>query len=257
MPGGGGGSRSVVDGCGADEVEVGGELLGGIEVVGGVLLGAALAVESGKAVEKELGEVAEGDGVAAGEAFAGKLADQIAEEGVDGVGCREVVDAGEEVSGEGLGIGLCGLGFAEVVGTEAGGGVRGHAAAVVASVDVGAVTGRACGDWSYGFRRHVRVLSGMEIGNCETRKWKLEMRKSETRNWKIENRNEELRNSKWKIENRTEEARWGKSECSRRRQAGEERKSRSPPRRAGLTRRNRGFGMRVWRVAGVPPPGFL
>jgi hypothetical protein len=58
-----------------------------------------LAVDEGEAVEEQLGHVGEGNGVAAGDAFAGQLADEVAEEGVDGVGGGEVVEVAEEFGG--------------------------------------------------------------------------------------------------------------------------------------------------------------
>ena len=51
-------------------------------------------------VEKELRHVGESDGVAAGDALAGKLPDEIAEEEIHFVGGGEAVDVGKKLGGE-------------------------------------------------------------------------------------------------------------------------------------------------------------
>ena len=60
-------------------------------------------VHRGEAVEKQLAEVSEGDGVGAGDALADDLLDQVAEEEVHRLGRGELVDGGEEVSGNRFG----------------------------------------------------------------------------------------------------------------------------------------------------------
>ena len=64
--------------------------------------GGELAVQGSEAVEEELGDVGEGYGVAAGDAFAGELFDEVAEEEVDGVGGGEVGEVAEEFGGVGV-----------------------------------------------------------------------------------------------------------------------------------------------------------
>jgi len=65
----------------------------------------ALALHGGEGVEEQLGDVGEGDGVAAGDTFAGELLNEIAEEAIDGIGLGEVADVAEEFGGEGFGVG--------------------------------------------------------------------------------------------------------------------------------------------------------
>jgi hypothetical protein len=60
------------------------------------------AVECGDAAEEELPDVGDGHGVAALDAFAGELADEVAEEDVDGVGCGEVFHITEQFGGGGV-----------------------------------------------------------------------------------------------------------------------------------------------------------
>ena len=49
-----------------------------------------MAVHRGDAAEEELADVGDGEGVEARDAFAGELADEVAEEGVDSFGRGEV-----------------------------------------------------------------------------------------------------------------------------------------------------------------------
>ena len=71
--------------------------------MGGFLLpDLELAVEGSEAVEEQLGNVGQGDGVAAGDTFAGELPDEIAEESVHGGGGGEVFDVAEEFVGGGF-----------------------------------------------------------------------------------------------------------------------------------------------------------
>jgi hypothetical protein len=58
-----------------------------------------VAVHGGDAAEEELADVGDGDGVETGDAFAGELADEIAEERVDGVGSGEVFHVVEQFVG--------------------------------------------------------------------------------------------------------------------------------------------------------------
>jgi len=64
-----------------------------------------LAVHDALTVEKELGDVGEGGGVAAGDAVVGKVFEEIGEEEVDGGGLREVIGAGEEIYRDSLSLG--------------------------------------------------------------------------------------------------------------------------------------------------------
>lgn len=98
--------------------------------------GFLLAADGGKAVEEELADVGHGDGVAAGDAFVGELADEVAEEDVDGVGGGEVGDFAEEFSGDGFVVAALLLeAFAGVVGAEFRIGTDGeHVAAASAGV---------------------------------------------------------------------------------------------------------------------------
>jgi hypothetical protein len=70
----------------------------------GFFLGRNRSLQGREAVEKQLGNVGQGNGVTAGDAFAGELLDEIAEEEIHGTGGREVLDVAEEVGGEGFGI---------------------------------------------------------------------------------------------------------------------------------------------------------
>jgi hypothetical protein len=103
-----------------------------------LFFGPLLATEGGEAVEEELGDVGEGHGVAAGDAFVGELLDEIAEEGVDGTRGCEISDVIEEfVSGGFVLEAACFDLLADVMGTEGGVGVGGeHLAAMAFAVDV-------------------------------------------------------------------------------------------------------------------------
>jgi hypothetical protein len=108
----------------------------------GVALGVELAIEGGEAVKQELRNVGEGDGIATRNAFAGELFDEIAEEGVDGIGGGEVGEVAEEFRG--VGVVLAALLFeaeASVVRAKSRVGVGGeHAATVAFGIEV--LTGR-------------------------------------------------------------------------------------------------------------------
>ena len=81
----------------------------------GFLQGGSLSGHGGLAGEDELRNVGEGDGVAAGDALAGQLPDEIAKEKIDLIGGSETVDVSEKFGGEHLGIDN-GNGGAETVG---------------------------------------------------------------------------------------------------------------------------------------------
>ncbi len=83
--------------------------------VGGLGFVCSLSGHSGLAGEDKLRDVGKSDGVAAGDALASELPDEIAEEEIHFVGGRETVDVGEELGGEGLRIDS-GNGGAETVG---------------------------------------------------------------------------------------------------------------------------------------------
>jgi hypothetical protein len=82
---------------------------------GGVHFVLVFAAKGGKAIEEELGDVGHGEGVAAGDAFAGELFQEVAQEHVDGVGGAEVLDGAKEFGGEGFGVGE-GRGSFEAIG---------------------------------------------------------------------------------------------------------------------------------------------
>ena len=63
----------------------------------------SLALHGGESVEEQLGDIGEGEGGAAADAFAGELFDEIAEEAIHGIGFGEVSDAAEEFGGQGSG----------------------------------------------------------------------------------------------------------------------------------------------------------
>ena len=67
----------------------------------GFSFGGDLTVEGRKAVEEELGDVSKGDGVLAIDALQGDVAEQVAEEEVDGVRCGEIVQVREKGFGDG------------------------------------------------------------------------------------------------------------------------------------------------------------
>jgi hypothetical protein len=112
---------------------------GDFRVVAGVLA-IFVAVEGGHAAEEELADVGDGHGVAALDAFAGELADEVAEKRVDGVGCGEIGHVAEEFGGGGVVATLFTLLFlASVMGAQFQIGNGGEEAAVlVAAVDVAA-----------------------------------------------------------------------------------------------------------------------
>jgi hypothetical protein len=66
----------------------------------GFLVGCSFSGHGGLAGENELRDVGESDGVAAGDALAGELPDEIAEEEIDFVGGGEAVDVIEKLGGE-------------------------------------------------------------------------------------------------------------------------------------------------------------
>jgi hypothetical protein len=131
----------------------------------GFLEGGSLSGHGGLAGEDELGNVGESDGVAAGDALASELPDEIAEEEIHLVGSSETIDVRKKFIGEDFRI-YNGDGSAEtlsVVSTErwAGGSVRRtvigvdqHVAAPAFGADVLAlrIEGSAAG--SAGCRRH-------------------------------------------------------------------------------------------------------
>src|SRR5580704_16291950 len=73
--GGGGGVGGGLGGVEDDAAELGVGVVGGAE-------GGVVAVHGGDAAEEELGDVGDGHGVAAVDAFAGELADEVTEEEV-------------------------------------------------------------------------------------------------------------------------------------------------------------------------------
>jgi hypothetical protein len=75
------------------------------QIIVGVLLVLHFFPQRGKAIEKQLAKVGQGDGVAASDAFSGKLFDEIAEEEIHGVGGGEVYDLAEKLGSKGFGIG--------------------------------------------------------------------------------------------------------------------------------------------------------
>ncbi len=79
------------------------------------VLGFDLSLQSREAVEEQLGNVGQGNGVTAGDAFAREPLDEIAEEEVHGTGGGEVIDLAEKVGGENFGIDR-GNGGSETVG---------------------------------------------------------------------------------------------------------------------------------------------
>ena len=128
-------------------------------------VGFANFFHAGESPKKELGEVAEGDGLLAVDAFEGKLFGDVGEQGVDFAGGAEVAGLVEKIGGLGFRIRLQGLGLPEMVLAEpvvAGGKV--HAATTTARVYVIALIG------SYSFFRHDDFLSklrGMGRGTVE------------------------------------------------------------------------------------------
>jgi hypothetical protein len=109
----------------------------------GFSFGGDLPVERGKAVEEELGDVSKGDGVLAIDALEGDVAEEVAEEEVDGVGSGEIVQVLEKGFGDGFVLAaLAGDLLAGVVRAESGVRIRGeHAATGALDVNVGAREG--------------------------------------------------------------------------------------------------------------------
>jgi hypothetical protein len=103
-----------------------------------LIFGLTLAIEGGDAVEEELGDVGEGDGVAASDAFMSELLDEIAEEGVDATGGSEISDVVEKLVGGGFVLAAPGFHLlANVMGAEGGVGIgREHLASPAFAVDV-------------------------------------------------------------------------------------------------------------------------
>jgi hypothetical protein len=103
-----------------------------------IIFGLTLAIEGGDAVEEELGDVGEGHGVAAADAFKSELLDEIAEEGVDATGGREISDVVKELVSGGFVLEAPGFHLlANVMGAEGGAGIGGeHLAAPAFAVDV-------------------------------------------------------------------------------------------------------------------------
>jgi len=113
----------------------------------GFILSLNLSHQGRETVEKQLGNVRQSYGVAASDAFARELLDEVAEEEVHGTGGGEVIDLAEKFGGEGFGVnsGNGGSETAGVVGAErwAHGVVRGtmilvdqHVTAVAFGADV-------------------------------------------------------------------------------------------------------------------------
>ncbi len=83
--------------------------------VGSVRFVRTFSGHGGLAGEDELGDVGKSDGVAAVDALASELPDEIAEEEIDLIGGSETVDVGKKLGGEDLGV-HGGNGGAETVG---------------------------------------------------------------------------------------------------------------------------------------------
>lgn len=116
--------------------------------------GLVLLLNAGNGIEKELREVADGEGVAAVNALASELLDGVGEEGVDAVGGVEVAGRVEKFGGDGFGIGLRGEVLLKVMGAK--GVMRGsdgQAAAATGGVEVSALVGASR------FGRHKCFLS--------------------------------------------------------------------------------------------------
>jgi hypothetical protein len=103
-----------------------------------LIFGLTLAIEGGDAVEEELRDVGEGYGVSASDAFMSELLDEIAEEGVDATGGREISDVVEELVSGGFILEAPRFDLlANVMGAEGGVGIGGeHLAASTFAVDV-------------------------------------------------------------------------------------------------------------------------
>jgi len=92
----------------------------------GIALAIELLLHGGKAVEEQLADIGEGDGVRTGDALADELLDEIAEEEIDGIGGGEILDAAEKFVGDGFGVGggAATVSQLEMAEAEAGGRVR-------------------------------------------------------------------------------------------------------------------------------------
>ncbi len=97
------------------------------------------SLDSRKAVEKQLTNISEGNGVAASDALTGELRDEVAKKSVDGIGGREITNASKEFGGGGFGVGTVRVGLAQagVAEAQTGTGVQdGQAAAAPVQSDV-------------------------------------------------------------------------------------------------------------------------
>ncbi|MFI5059255.1 MAG: hypothetical protein ACHQLQ_13835 [Candidatus Acidiferrales bacterium] len=94
----------------------------------------------GETVEEQLAEIGQSDGVAAGDALAGELFDEITEEVIHGIGGGEVFELAEKLGGEGFGIRslLVSLLLPSVLGTETRSGIGGWQAASTIAGGMGA-----------------------------------------------------------------------------------------------------------------------
>lgn len=101
------------------------------------LFAVLLAADGREAVEEQLAQVGERDGVPAGDALADDLLDQVAEEEIYGFGGGEVLDVGQELIGN---LFVCTdfgeAGLAVVIGADRGVAERGHAAVVPSGGDL-------------------------------------------------------------------------------------------------------------------------
>ena len=97
--GGSPGEVGVVDGAHGFQVGI------QLPAVGVLLPGLVLSVQGGQAIQEQLGDVGEGDGVAALDAFGGKLLKEIPQEEIDGISGGEVLDGAEQLCGDDFGIG--------------------------------------------------------------------------------------------------------------------------------------------------------
>jgi hypothetical protein len=70
----------------------------------GFFLGCGCSLQGGEAIEEQLGNVCQGNGVATGDAFAGELFDEIAEEEIHGTRCGEILDVAKKVGGKDFGL---------------------------------------------------------------------------------------------------------------------------------------------------------
>jgi len=123
--------------------------------------GVVFFLDAGDGVEEELGEVADGEGVAAVDALASKHFGDVGEERVDAVGGVEIAGGLEEFGGEDFRIGLGGDVLLEVMGAErVVSGSDEHAATTAGGVDVRAL-----------IRDLVDAFDGAEDFDCEGHGW--------------------------------------------------------------------------------------